>query len=99
MMICAAMLACTGQLFWKLSAEFGIGCLMAGFALYGLGAVLMLFAYKYGSVSVLQPVLSINYAFSIILGWLVLKESISLYKVAGIIIITMGVILIAGGDK
>ncbi len=72
--------------------------LICGFALYGVGAVIMLLAYRYGSVSVLQPMMSANYVLSAILGFLVLQEKISALKVVGIIIITSGVILIAGGD-
>lgn len=98
MMLCAAVFACVGQLFWKLSTTNGILYMLIGFVLYGIGALLMLVAYRYGSVSVLQPMLSANYALSAILGILVLQEKISVLKVIGIIIITTGVILIAGGD-
>lgn len=99
MMLGAAIFACVGQLFWKMSAEGGIIWLLAGFALYGIGALLMLVAYRFGSVSVLQPMLSANYALSVILGILILHESVSFLKVIGILIITAGVILIAGGDE
>jgi Predicted membrane protein len=99
MMLGAAVFACVGQLFWKLSGERGVVWLLTGFALYGIGALLMLVAYRFGSVSVLQPMLSTNYALSVILGILVLHEQISALKVIGIIIITIGVILIAGGDE
>lgn len=98
LMLFAAVLACVGQLFWKLSATNGILFMLIGFAFYGMGALLMLIAYKYGSVSVLQPMLSLNYALSVILGILVLNEKISFLKVTGILVITTGVILIAGGD-
>ena len=47
-MLLAAVFACVGQLF-----THGIIVALAGFALYGIGAVLMLFAYRFGSVSVL----------------------------------------------
>lgn len=99
MMLSAAVFACVGQLFWKISGEQGIAWLLAGFVLYGIGALLMLIAYRFGSVSVLQPMLSANYALSVLLGILVLHEKISCLKVIGIIIITTGVILIAGGDE
>ena len=96
-MFIAANLACFGQLFWKLSVvKFEL--LIVGFILYGLGAMLMLFAYRFGSVSVLQPVLATNYVLSIIVGFLILGEDISIHKVAGIIVVTVGVRFIAGGD-
>ena len=98
LMLTAAVLACVGQLMWKLSVTNGILFLICGFALYGIGAVIMLLAYRYGSVSVLQPRRGAIYVLSAILGFLVLQEKISALKVVGIIIITSGVILIAGGD-
>lgn len=98
-MLVAAVCACVGQLFWKLSAEQGLLMALIGFVFYGLGALLMIIAYRYGSVSVLQPMLSLNYALSVILGVLVLNETISPLKIIGIIVITVGVMFIAGGDE
>lgn len=98
LMVIAAVFACVGQLLWKLSVTEGILFLLFGFVLYGFGALLMLIAYRYGSVSVLQPMLSTNYVLSAVLGFFVLQEKLSVLKVAGIIIITSGVILIGGGD-
>jgi hypothetical protein len=43
--------------------------------------------------------LSLNYVLSILLAAFVLREAITLYKVIGVIIITCGVITIAGGDE
>ena len=61
LMLCASLCVCTGQLFWKLSDAHGLLFLLLGFGLYGLGALITLTAYRYGSLSVLQPVLSMNY--------------------------------------
>lgn len=99
MMLAAAVFACVGQLFWKLGASYGLLFVLAGFVFYGMGALLMLIAYRYGSVSVLQPMLSANYALSAILGVFVLHEVLSPLKVIGIVVITFGVIMIAGGDE
>ena len=97
-MIFAAVFACLGQLVWKLSVTDGVLYLLAGFVLYAVGALLMLTAYRFGSVSVLQPMLSTNYVLSAVLGFAVLKEPMTVLKAAGIVIITFGVILIGGGD-
>ena len=59
----------------------------------------MIVAYKFGKVSVLQPVLSLNYILSIVLAAVVLKEKITLLKCIGVLIIFAGVLLIAGGDE
>jgi putative membrane protein len=97
-MLFSALFVCTGQLFWKLSSTMGIVLLLLGFIFYGIGALLMIFAYRFGSVSVLQPILSANYIVSAILGKIVLNEPISVQKIVAIIIISCGVILISGGD-
>lgn len=98
-MLLAAVFACVGQLFWKLASTHAMIVALAGFALYGIGAVLMLLAYRFGSVSVLQPLLGTNYALSVVLGFIVLGEAVTLPKIIGIIIISAGVIFIAGGDE
>ncbi len=97
-MVLAAILACIGQLLWKISVTQGIVYMLAGFAFYGVGALLMLLAYRFGSVSVLQPMMSTNYVLSAILGVLVLQEKMTVLKVVGILVIMAGVTLIGGGD-
>ena len=73
--------------------------MLAGFLFYGAGALVMLVAYRFGKLSVLQPMLSLNYVLSIILAAVVLKESITILKCIGVIVIIAGVVLIAGGDE
>ncbi len=104
-MICSALCTCTGQLMWKLqnTAQNGILFLLLGFVLYGLGAVIMILAFQYGEVSVLQPMLSIGFALSVVLGYFVLGEAITVNKVGGIALIIVGMILLgksnSGRDK
>lgn len=97
-MICSSICACIGQLFWKLSSTQGIIIMLLGFVFYGAGALIMIIAYKYGKLSILQPVLSLNYVLSIVLGFVFLHEPITILKIIGVLIITSGVICIAGGD-
>ncbi len=99
LMIISSICACIGQLFWKLSGmENNIIYLIIGFGLYGIGALVMLYAYRFGKLSVLQPILSLNYVLTIIFAYLILHENITILKIIGILIITTGVILIGGGD-
>ena len=58
----------------------------------------MIVAYRFGELSVLQPMLSLNYVLSIFLAVTILKEEITILKLAGVFIIIAGVIIIAGGD-
>jgi undecaprenyl phosphate-alpha-L-ara4N flippase subunit ArnE len=99
LMIISSICACIGQLFWKLSITNGIWILFLGFSFYGLGALAMLIAYKFGNLSVLQPMLSINYILSIFLARIFLNENITMIRITGIIIIIIGVILIGVGDE
>lgn len=98
-MLISSICVCIGQLLWKLSSEYGIIVLLAGFCFYGVGAIIMIIAYKFGKLSVLQPMLSLNYVLSIVLAAIVLKERITILKCLGVLIIIGGVILIAGGDE
>lgn len=98
-MLISSICVCVGQLLWKLSEKNGIIFMLAGFCVYGVGALVMIVAYKFGKLSVLQPVLSFNYVLSIILAALVLKEEITFLKCTGILVIIVGVIMIAGGDE
>lgn len=99
LMLVSSICACVGQLLWKLSAERGMIFMLAGFCFYGVGALVMIVAYKFGELSVLQPMLSLNYVLSIILAVLVLKEEITILKSIGVLVIIAGVIMIAGGDE
>lgn len=98
LMIISSICVCVGQLLWKLSIERGMLYLIIGFTFYGIGAVIMIVAYKFGSLSVLQPILSLNYVLSIILARTILNEQITLLKLIGVFIIIIGVVLIGGGD-
>ena len=97
-MILSASSLAVGQLLWKISAGTDGILLMGGFIIYGLGAVLMIIAYKHGSLSVLHPMMSISYILAFLLGFRFLGEELTAGKLLGLIIIILGCILIGGGD-
>lgn len=99
LMLVSSVCVCIGQLYWKLSNAEHVVLLGMGFLLYGVGAIIMLVAYRHGSLSVLQPVLSMNYVLSLALGYAILNEQITFSKIAGVLIIIAGVGLIGGGDE
>ncbi len=99
LMLVSSICVCVGQLLWKLSSDQGIIFMIVGFGFYGVGALVMILAYRYGKLSVLQPMLSLNYVLGIVLAAVVLKEEIKLLKCIGILIIITGVTMIAGGDS
>lgn len=96
-MLALSLCVCVGQLLWKLSADKGIWIMLLDFCFYGIGALIMLIAYRYGKLSVL--LLSLNYVLSIILGILVLQESVTLLKCISVLVLVAGMVLIAGGDE
>ena len=98
LMLLSSICVCIGQLLWKLSSSGNIILLISGFFFYGIGALIMIVAYRFGELSVLQPMLSLNYILSIFLAVTILKEEITILKLAGVFIIIAGVIIIAGGD-
>lgn len=99
LMVLSSLCVCVGQLFWKLSSNSGLLYLLLGFCVYGIGYVFMVVAYKYGKLSSLQPILSLNYALAIIIAAVFLNERITVLKGLGVLTIIIGVILIAGGKS
>ena len=94
-MLASSLLTCTGQLCWKMSTGQNTRLfLLAGFSLYGCGALLMIIALRYGDLSKLHPLLSTGYILSVILGAAVLDEPVTGWKILGIAVIIAGLILI-----
>jgi len=73
--------------------------LVGGFVIYATGALSMVFAYRYGELSVLQPMNSMSYVFSTILAMLILHESVTAINIVGIALIISGVIVIGANNR
>jgi drug/metabolite transporter (DMT)-like permease len=101
-------LAATAQVLWKY-AIIGLGehptplaiatnvPLIAGLAVYGIGAVLMIVALQHGELSVLYPLISLNYVWVAIVAVLLFNESMNPAKIAGIVVIMAGVAILGKG--
>lgn len=76
-----------------------IPALFAGYAIYGLFAVLMVYALRHGELSILYPLISLGYVWVAILSVLVFHESMNALKVAGIAIIISGVAVLGWGGR
>jgi undecaprenyl phosphate-alpha-L-ara4N flippase subunit ArnE len=96
MFLCSFCL-CLGQLIWKLMPGFNLLYIISGFVVFGLGALLMILAYRYGDLSVLQPINSMSYVYSLFLGYAVFHEAITPFRIAGVITIMVGVVLLGLG--
>ena len=92
-MIFCAVCVSISQFIWNCSD--GPLSLILGFGIYGLGALLMLCAYRFGSLSVLQPINSVSYVIAAILGSIFFQEAITAKKAIGIALIMAGVVLLA----
>ncbi|SDK14463.1 EamA family transporter [Sediminibacillus albus] len=98
LMCAASVFTALGQMFWKLS-DGGINLyLIGGLSLYFLGALGMIIAFRFGSLSVLHPLLSLGYVLALVLGSFFLGESISLKSFLGTAFIVAGSVLIGGGE-
>jgi drug/metabolite transporter (DMT)-like permease len=98
LMLVSSLFVCFGQLFWKLSVSRGTPFLIIGVFLYVIGAFIMLKAYHFGKLSVLQPVLSMNYVLSTMLSIWILGETFNLQMGVGICIIICGVVILGGKE-
>jgi drug/metabolite transporter (DMT)-like permease len=98
LIVFASLLTAYGQMLWKISNGRELKFIISGFVLYGIGAMLMIIAFRYGSLSVLHPMMSFGYIFVIILGKTILKELVTPMHLIATAIIISGVVLIGGGD-
>jgi len=65
--------------------------MFAGYALYGVSALLMIAALKYGELSILYPIIAMTYVWVTILSVLIYAETVSLLKFVGLASIVTGV--------
>lgn len=101
LIIITSLMTSLGQLFWKLAQEDNkiIFYMLLGFGFYGVGTILMILAFRYGSFSVLHPFLACGYVFALVWSQIFLNESITMNQIIGIILIIGAVVFIGGGDE
>ena len=73
--------------------------LIAGLALYGLGAAMMVLALRHGELSLLYPLISLSYVWVAILSVVIFREVMNPYKIAGICVIMAGVAVMGSGAR
>ena len=104
--ILATILIGTYQILWKIGMinfkpEF-ISLLtnyplIIGFFLYGIAAIIILFALKKEDVTIVVPILGLSYFIVTIYAFYFLNEILNLSKIIGIITLFIGVIFVGGG--
>lgn len=106
-MMLATFLTATGQfLFKKGSEHLALNLnllqnwyLIAGFAIYGISAVILVVSLKYGELSVLYPIVSLSFVWVNIISFEYLGEPLNSFKWAGVSLIILGVSCIGFGSK
>ncbi len=108
LMILTTLLTSTAQVFYKKAIgdlEFNIFSiitnmdLITGIALYGIGAVLMIIAFKGGELSVLYPIVATSYIWVGLFSYYLFDESLNVLRWLGIFAIFFGVIFVGLGSK
>ncbi len=101
LVILSAFCSSFGQLIWKMIPTFDFPAFIGyffGLFFYGMGALLLIVAFRFGEMSILHPMLSFGFVFAIIWSSIFLKEDISVQKLIGTALIIAGVIVLAVGN-
>lgn len=77
---------------WKLATEWHI---VVALFCYALSVIIWILALSRVPVSIAFPLLSMAYIVTAVAAWYLLGEALSLTKVAGIVVIILGVIIIS----
>ena len=73
--------------------------MFAGYACYGVAALLMIAALKYGELSILYPIIAMTYVWVSILSVLIYAESMNLLKITGLTSIVLGVAVLGSSSQ
>lgn len=104
----SVLLAALGQFTWKLASR-GLGSspgalamafspgIWAGLALFGLSSFLWIKVLSRAALSAAYPVGSLSYLVIMLLSWGYLREPVSWLKVAGVLTIMLGIVLVGLG--
>jgi len=76
---------------------FTIPTLFAGYCLYGVFTVLLVFALRDAELSILYPVIALSYVWVTLASVMVFHESMNLPKAIGLAIIVLGVAVLGRG--
>jgi drug/metabolite transporter (DMT)-like permease len=67
---------------------------LAGLALYGMGAIAYILLLTRVNLSVASPAIALSYVFAVLIGFFVFKEVIPIERIVGLGFIVCGVILV-----
>ncbi len=104
LMVLVTLLTSSAQILYKFGSAklpviFTNYYLVLGLALYGIGAVLMIIAFKAGEVTVLYPIVATSYIWVALLSSYFFSDSMNYLKIIGIALIFFGVTSVSMGSK
>ena len=108
MMLFCTILVSSAQVFYKKGSallEFNFMSIITnyniliGLVLYGLGFLIMIYAFKHGEVTVLYPIITLSYVWVSLMSMYFFSEIINLWKWLGVMAIIIGIIIIGIGGK
>jgi drug/metabolite transporter (DMT)-like permease len=76
---------------------FTIPTLFAGYCLYGIFTVLLVYALRDAELSILYPVIALSYVWVTLASVLIFHETMNLPKALGVAIIVLGVAVLGRG--
>jgi multidrug transporter EmrE-like cation transporter len=78
---------------------FTIPPLFEGYCMLGISTILLVLALRQGELSLLYPVLTLTYVWVTVLSMVIFHDSMSAFKVAGILTIIAGVAVLGGASR
>ena len=78
---------------------FTVPMLFLGYCLYGIFAVLMVYALRHGELSILYPVIALTCVWVSILSAMIFHEAMNPMKIGGIAVIVGGVAVLGWGSR
>lgn len=76
---------------------FTIPALFAGYSLYGVFTIMMVYALREGELSILYPIIALGYVWVTIISVIFFHETMNVMKACGIAIIVVGVGILGRG--
>jgi multidrug transporter EmrE-like cation transporter len=73
--------------------------LWLGFFFYAVNTILLVLALRDGELGLLYPIISLTYIWTILLGYFVFHEPLTIFKILGVGLICAGVGLLGSGGK
>jgi multidrug transporter EmrE-like cation transporter len=107
--IFSTLFASIAQIIWKFAANSlptlaqlslsNLTLLTAGFILYSIAALFMIFALRSGELSIIYPIMATSYVWVSLLSPLFFPDFLNVWKIVGVSLILFSVALLGLGSK